>query len=348
MLGIAPAWGGEASCADSRDLHFVCGLSHPEDLVRIPATKWIIASGNSNEGGGLFLIDSKAKTAQKLNLGVEIHAHHDAKYPACAEPPAAASFGAHGLSFRPTGSRDATLYVVGHGGREAIEVFNVHSNADAAPQLQWTGCVKMPAAGAGTATNSVTSLADGTIYATVLDRPGTTFQQIFDGQPTGDVYRWKVGDEQFERLPGLSLSGDNGITASMDGSELFVVASGGKELVAVSRADTNHELGVAHFKGFTPDNVHYGPNGQLIVAGMRDDEPTCGGPPKMVNGQPNIASCSRGSIVVLVDPKTLAVRTLYDGALSPTFSGVATGLVVGKELWLSSFSADRVAYTTLP
>jgi hypothetical protein len=205
----------------------------------------------------------------------------------------------------------------------------------------------MPAA-AGAATNSVTALPDGTIYATVLNRTGTSFQQIFDGQPTGDVYQWRVGSAQFERVPGLSLSGDNGITVSADGRELFVVASGTKELMAVSRADPSHPLRVAHFASFTPDNVHYGPNGQLIVAGMRENEPGCGGPPKMVNGQPNIASCNRGSIVVLVDPKTMAVQVLYDGSVNPAFSGVATGLVIGKELWLSSFSANRVAYVDLP
>lgn len=336
-----------ADCNVRGDLHFVCGVAHPEDLVLVPGTKWIITGGMSNDAGGLFLVDSQAKSLHKLSLGDLIQTRHDARYPDCNDPPAAGSFGAHGLSLLRRSAQQLTLYVVGHGGREAIEVFDVRSAGAAPPMVAWIGCVKMPAA-AGTATNAVTALPDGTIYATVLNRPGTSFQQIFDGQPTGDVYQWRVGSAQFERVPGLSLSGDNGITASADGRELFVIASGTKELSAVSRADPSHPLRVAHFTTFTPDNVHYGPNGQLIVAGMRENEPGCGGPPKMVNGQPNIGSCNRGSIVALVNPKTMAVHVLYDGSMNPAFSGVATGLVVGKELWLSSFSANRVAYVELP
>ena len=157
-----------------------------------------------------------------------------------------------------------------------------------------------------------------------------------------------MGSAQFERVPGLSLSGDNGISVSADGRELFVIASGSRTLTAVSRADPSQPLRVAHFTTFSPDNVHNGPDGQLIVAGMRDDEPGCGGPPRVVNGQPNIFTCNRGSIVVLVDPRTMAIHVLYDGRVNPVFSGVATGLVIGKELWLSSFTTDRVAYVELP
>jgi hypothetical protein len=39
---------------------------------------------------------------------------------------------------------------------------------------------------------------------------------------------------------------------------------------------------------------------------------------------------------------------LYDGRPNPGFSGAATGLVIGKQLWLSSFYENRVAYLTLP
>ena len=162
-----------ADCAPHGDLHFVCGVVHPEDLMRVPATKWIITSGMSNDAGGLFLVDSVAKSAHKLNLGDQIQARHEARYPDCDAPPAAASFSAHGLSLLRRSARRFTLYVVGHGGREAIEVFDVRSAGAAPPVVTWIGCVKMPAA-AGTATNSVTALPDGTIYATVLNRPGTT------------------------------------------------------------------------------------------------------------------------------------------------------------------------------
>jgi len=33
------------SCAPTNGLNFVCGAQNPEDLVPIPGTRWLIASG---------------------------------------------------------------------------------------------------------------------------------------------------------------------------------------------------------------------------------------------------------------------------------------------------------------
>src|SRR5258707_15251780 len=57
-----------ASCAPSMGLNFVCGLNQPEDLLQIGTSKWVIASG-MGEGGGIFILDTDAKTARRFFTG---------------------------------------------------------------------------------------------------------------------------------------------------------------------------------------------------------------------------------------------------------------------------------------
>ena len=48
----------QTGCEPAGGYGFVCGIPNAEDLVRVPGTKWIIAS--SQAPAGLFLIDSQA------------------------------------------------------------------------------------------------------------------------------------------------------------------------------------------------------------------------------------------------------------------------------------------------
>src|SRR5205814_2732066 len=54
-----------AACAPSGGLSFICGVQAAEDLVLVPGTRWLIASGMT-AGSGLHLIDTQAKTARSL------------------------------------------------------------------------------------------------------------------------------------------------------------------------------------------------------------------------------------------------------------------------------------------
>jgi len=57
-----------ASCAPMNGWNLVCGNENPEDLVPIPGTRWLIASG-MKEGAGLKLVDTDAKTARLFYTG---------------------------------------------------------------------------------------------------------------------------------------------------------------------------------------------------------------------------------------------------------------------------------------
>ena len=48
------------SCSPSGGLTFICGVQNPEDLVLVPNTRWMLASGMA-PGSGLHLVDTRAK-----------------------------------------------------------------------------------------------------------------------------------------------------------------------------------------------------------------------------------------------------------------------------------------------
>ena len=80
------------------------------------------------------------------------------------------------------------MYVVGHGGREAIEVFDVDASG-AKPVLTWTGCVMTPD---GMGFNSVASFSDGSLLATIPLQTGRTISEALAGELTGGVYQCMI------------------------------------------------------------------------------------------------------------------------------------------------------------
>jgi hypothetical protein len=332
---ISPA-AQTASCAPAGGLSFICGVQNPEDVVQVGDTPWLLASGMA-PGSGLHIVDTRAKTVRNLYAAGSPKVRADkAKYAACpgALDPKLAVL--HGLSLRTASNGRFTVYATNHGGRESIEVFDL-SMAGGTPAATWIGCVpmpdKMPA-------NSVASFSDGSIVATVLIKPGKTFEDAFAGRVTGAVYMWAPGSSAFKELPGTELSANNGIETSPDDREFYVASTTTKQIVAFARNDTSKPLRSAQLKEFGPDNVRWTRDNRLITAGMIDNEPACGGPPKSEAG----IRCSRGYIVATIDPKTMAVTEIARGPATPAFTGTAMAVRVGEELWLGSFNADRLAY----
>ena len=325
-------------CAPSGGLNFICGLQAAEDLVLVPGTRWLIASGMT-AGSGLHLIDTQAKTARSLfSSDVSTVRADKGKFAGCPGPPDAKQVVLHGLSLRPAQTGRYTLYATNHGGRESVEVFEVDAR-NPTPSASWTGCVLLPEK---LAANSVAAFSDGALVATVLIMPGKTFEDVWAGRNTGVVLMWTPGSKDFRMLSGTELSGNNGIETSSDNREFYVASTGLKRIVVFSRADPSKPLRYAQLKEFAPDNVRM-VGDRLITAGMIDNEPSCGGAPK----KPEDIRCPRGWIADAIDPKTMAITELGRGPAAPPYTGTATAMPVGDNLWLSSFSADRVAYRAL-
>jgi hypothetical protein len=331
----------QPSCAPAGGLSFICGVQNGEDLVLVPNSQWMVASGMA-AGSGLHLVDTRAKTAQTVFGAGRASVQHDkTRFGLCPGPLDAKQALLHGLSLRPAGAGRYTVYATNHGGRESIEVFEIDMRARSAiPPVTWVGCVPLPDK---LAANSVAAFTDGTLVATVLILPGMTFEDAFAGRNTGVVLMWTPGTPAFRRLAGTELSANNGIETSPDDQEFYVVSTTTKRVVAFSRANPGKPLRTAQLKEFGPDNVRWTSDNKLITAGMIDNEPSCGGAPKTEAG----IRCPRGYIAATIDPKTMAVTEIARGPATPAFTGTAIAMRAGDELWLGSFNADRLAYRSL-
>jgi hypothetical protein len=343
FLAVLCATGGahaaDDSCKASGGLEFVCGLKNAEDLVAVPRTKWIIASAMA-PGAGISLIDSRDGTHSALYPGESPKAHHNPLYADCPAPPEPGKLATHGLNLRAGTNGHSTLYAVAHGARESIEVFDVDASGSR-PALTWKGCVPMPD---GLAANSVASFADGGLVATVLIMPGKTFADSVARRPTGAVYEWTPGKHAFEQLRGSELPGNNGIEVSADGKEIFVVSSGFQTVVAFAHANPTKQLRTTRPLPFTPDNVHMGPGGKLLTAGMANDVPECGGAPGPQHDLAKLSTCPRGFIAVAIDPATMKDTLFAQGPANPSFSNATMVLPMDTQFWIGSFSADRVGH----
>lgn len=326
-----------ADCSPSGGQKFVCGPRNAEDLVLIPGTRWIVASsGDANSP--FYLIDSRNgawKTVQpqaKRNPKIGV--------PGCNAPPPVAGSNTHGLSVRTVAGGRSVLYAVGHGPREAIEIYEVDSSG-ATPVLTWQGCVPMPS---GLAANSVASFANGGLVATVLLMPGKSFEDSLARKPTGAVFEWSPGTSAFDLVKGSELPGNNGIETSVDGSEVFVVSSGFQTVVAFSHSNPTRQLRTTKPLPFTPDNLRRDSAGRLITAGMKNDVPACGGPPGPGHDLSRLATCPRGFFAYYIDPVTMNTQAFAQSEAIPVFSNATIALVVDRQYFIGTFSGDRVAY----
>ena len=332
------AMGGEAPCDPAGDVRFICGLHGPEDLVSVPGTRWVIASGGE-KGTNFYLIDSTTRKWQALPFSVQAGSGTSQ----CPQAPAAATLQTHGLHIRSSARGRAMLHVVGHGARETIEQFEVDLSGDA-PTLRWTGCLPLPQ---GLAANSVVALADGTVLATVLFLPGTTFAESMTGKPTGVVLERRPGQSAFEVVRGTELPANNGIEASPDGREIYVVSSGLRTIVSYRRGNPATRLATTRTLPFTPDNVHLGPDGRLYTAGMAADVPECGGIPGPQHDLQKLAACPRGSVAAAIEPRTLKDTIVVQTPALKVFSNATMVLPVGQEGWFGTFSGNRIAIAPL-
>ena len=332
-----------ADCEPVQGLQFICGADRPEDLAHIPGTRWLIVSGFS-EGSGLKLIDIASGALKTWFSGDPAQVDPDAsQFPRCPSPPDPRLFNVQGINLRKAANAAYTLYATNHGGRESIEIFTVDASADE-PRLIWKGCILLPA---GVAANSVAAFSDGTILLTELTRAGTSIADFVNGKKTGAVYRWRRGEATFRKLAGTELPGNNGLETSRDDQKFYSVAFGWHAVVEYSRSNPRKPLRIASAPGFMPDNIHWDGD-RLIVGGMQSDEPACGGLRKVIAGKADGMLCHRGYTIADLDPRSLTFRVLAYAEPNAAFNGVSGAVLIGNELWISSYQANRVAHRTLP
>ena len=132
---------------------------------------WIIVS-SLTPGDGLYAIDSRDRSFMALTgANAPAEAHDANRFPSCPGAPSA-DFSTHGLYIEPSGDGHQTLYVVVHGSRESIEVYDIDATGISL-ELTWIGCAMLPE---GLVANSVAALDDGSLLATVPLLPGRSLE----------------------------------------------------------------------------------------------------------------------------------------------------------------------------
>lgn len=344
MLGGSMAAMSAEPCNPAGKLGFVCGPLNAEDLVRVPGTDWIVASGMdggaAGSHGSLHLVNARDKSWKTLFPGANPQLQPDkTAYGDCPDLPDLGKFSAHGINLRPgaNGGPD-TLYVVNHGGRESVEIFTLNVKG-AEPTVTWIGCAVMPA---HTWPNSVAPTPDGGFVVTDMFDPKDPKApaKLAAGENTGAVYDWHSG-HGFTRVPNSEMSGDNGVEVSPDGKWIYVAAWGNKAVVRLSRGSGPGRRDMLK-AGFLVDNLRWAPNGELIATGQNVSA-------KQVFGcfQSPAPRCTQPWRMDEWDTKAMQLKPLATHAGTPGFGDATTGLVIGDRVFVGTFRGDRIAYFPL-
>jgi hypothetical protein len=314
-----------SDCSANAGAQFVCGLQAPEDLVVLPGAQWVVASAYAGSGG-LYLIRASDRTTTVVYPSASARERLDAKlYGACPGAPDAATkakLQTHGLHLLPGTGSVHRLFVVLHGGRESVEVFDVDTSG-ATPAFTWIGCAVAPEP---IGLNSVRGLPDGGFIATNclargIDAASRT--KMMAGEKNGELWEWHTASG-WQKVPGSEAAGANGLEIAPDDRSYYVAAWGSQSFFRLSRGaatPAREEIPL----GFRVDNIRWASDGSILAAGQ-------GGAPG-----------AQASIVVKIDPRTLAVREILRHPNSAAFSAGTVAVEVGRELWVGSFRGDRLA-----
>ena len=240
-----------ADCDPAGDMRFVCGVPSPEDLVAIPDTDLVVASGYLPGGSIQYVHRLDQSRTSVFPASAHRERHDTALYPDCPgpiNPNENERFSAHGLNLLTVEDGLHHLYVVHHGFRESVEVFEIDArpqgagSASAVPGLTWIGCVVAPE---GMTLNSVSPLPHGGFVATVPFVPpeGGEFSPADIGVDAliGVVLEWHP-DDGWSTVPESESAGPNGIEASPDGEWLYVnLWSGGAGAAPLARPHARRE-----------------------------------------------------------------------------------------------------------
>jgi len=325
-----------AACGTHGDIEVLCGTRSPEDLELTPDGKYLIATQFINmgrrgaPGGGMALFDIAKKTFSKMTVT-------DAPDRSWGDPSCPGPIGdalvSHGESLARRRNGTWALYVVNHGGRQSIEMFELKPAAGSWT-LVWHGCEV-----AAHDYNDVAILPDGGFvgtYPTGLSSGGSGGP--FGGAVTGYVARWTPGKGESE-LPGTRIRYPNGIVADAKGRFIYINEFAGRQ---VFKYDLQADKIIGSVKvDFLPDNLTWTKQGRILAAGVKGARGDC----PEGSGRP----CIQGFGVAEINPAKMQARPIFDSAShEPLIGGVSVALKVGDSIYLGAFQGDRLVKIPYP
>lgn len=305
---------------------FVDGVWHPEDLVELPGTSWIIVScmRSADHAGGLFKVDAArpshatelrwAPAAQQARLGPDV-------------------FDPHGIATRRLADAAFELLVVDHGGGEAIDRLVLELGEEGPFIAAGERLVQPPR----TSANAVAHLPDGGFVMTSMFDPTDRelLSRFARAEPTGQVWRWSLANG-WGRFGDQPMSGANGIAVSRDG---FVIVC---EWAArrIWRLDHDGRVVASAATDFLPDNLRWTADGRLLLAGQSTR------PEVLFGCEARGDRCPLAFRVGRLDPVSLTFESLITmdeaDAATEGFGGATGAMLVGEQIWVGSFTGQRI------
>ncbi|HTO69503.1 MAG TPA: hypothetical protein VMR31_06545 [Myxococcota bacterium] len=320
----------------------VCGFHNPEDLALLPGGRALVASQlgsiDGSKPGSLVFYDLATDAISPAFPTAE--AAQAAPSPGWGDPhcpgPPGVAFDPHGidLALRPDGAR--VLLAVNHGGRESIELFELAGAPDA-PALHWRGCAVAPD---DASLNAVAGLPDGGLVTTKMTSRTHPVLSLLAGLlrlPTGCVLEWQPATG-FRELAGTGGSGPNGVAVSRDGEVLYVDEYFSDQVRKIARR-TGELLDWVEVA--SPDNIHWTPQGFLLVASHNAPFLDIFACADLERGQ-----CPFYFSVLAVEPKRLVLTTIYENGGPPMGAGTVA-VRAGDEIFVGTFAGDRILRFTL-
>ena len=320
-----PAEPARPPCSPN-DANFVCTGAQmgPEDLEVLSNGKWVIASSMSGSGG-LAAVSSSDRRVTKIYPAANAkNARDDRLYQDCPGPPNPQNFTTHGLWLFPVGGPVERLLAVGHGGREAIEMFNIDIRGDV-PQVTWVGCVIAPEP---IGLNSVRGFQDGGFITTNFLPRGASADartKMSNGEKNGELWEWHPHGK-WQKVPGSEAAGANGVELSKDGKTIYMAAWGSQSFVRLSRGEKKVSRDEVPL-GFRIDNIHWADDDKTLLA---------------------VGQGQGRWIAVKIDPITLKVSEALNREDTAAFGAGTVAAEVGKTWWIGSYLGDRIAIVPAP
>lgn len=311
------------ACGKQGEADIICGARAPEDFEVTPDGKFLIVGKMmKGENTGFDLFDLAAQKFAVLPLESEAKAGWGE---ANCKSDVNKEIAPHGISLAKRTSGEWQLFVVNHTGREAMEMYELKP-AGASWKLVWHGCVM-----ADKAYNDVAGMADGGFVATRPQAIQKEGQDLFKGEPSGNVAVWKPGATE-QVLPGTEIGYPNGVVLSKDGRYAYISGWTSKSL---------HQYDLMAKKevkktplSFMPDNITWTAHNTMLVAGIQNINGNCPATSEI--------PCLQGFGVAEIDPATLSARMVHDITGKAWITGVATAIEAGGSIYVGAFQGDRI------
>jgi sugar lactone lactonase YvrE len=334
LTGCADSPTPVIGCEASADITPDCRFQNPEDIAPY-ANGFLVSQMSKGEtAGSLAYYDVEDSNVFRI-FPSSVVPPTDAMWgdSACQHPDES-KFAPHGLDLDERADGKQALYVVNHGGRESIEMFEV-SGGDGVVTTTWRGCVLGPE---HANFNDVVGLDDGGFWTTqMFAEPDAGTWALIKGivfhAKSGWVYAWHPG-AGWSKLEGTDTAFPNGIEKAPDESVVYVNSYFGSTITKFDVA-TGEALGSADVE--TPDNVTWSSDGKLLVASHTDsygEIMTCG---SLTEG-----SCGYEFEIVAIDPETMQ-QTPVLGHRGAPMGGATVAAERNGWLYLGTFAGDRIS-----